>query len=450
MKYLPFIRLLLLRYLFTRKRSGLNFLGVIVGMSLSIAPFVVVQQIVDGMIQGIARRFLETATTHLRAWTYIPHAEQQDIVEDIARLEGVQYVSRELQGYGLLSSSTARSAVTLRAIPSDKWEGDAGFRQYYHIDAGSFTLEEPRSIIISRELARILEAEEGDSVRLATSNMDHNYRPLPRLSNFRVSGIVSNGYQELDRFWAYISLEDGDRILGDAEEFIGIKIEHPFSIPNPLFSRILPTPRDRRQQEQTAVLIDKIHLLLPQHWQLRDWYMLEVQRYRSFRNTRVLLLFLMCIIIVVAVMTITSSLLRLVLEQQRDLVILRCMGCSPRLIQHFLVSCGIVIGCISAILGFSLGICLAMNINEIIIFLEWCINIVVHLNESLFVGEGLNVSLLNDSFYLERIPVSPQFFHVYYIVVLVILLSAFSAYIPARRALALRPYEILFQINYLP
>jgi lipoprotein-releasing system permease protein len=85
--------------------------------------------------------------------------------------------------------------------------------------------------VLGRYLARALGVNVGDSVSLITLRNADEAQMLPKLSIFRVAGIVSSGYRELDANWFIIQSEAALRLLNPSMHMLLMdKNEHPYAL----------------------------------------------------------------------------------------------------------------------------------------------------------------------------------------------------------------------------
>ena len=283
-------------------------------------------------------------------------------------------------------------------------------------------------------MARSLGAGVGDTVKILTTRPGLRYGFVPRLSTATVTGIFTTGYQELDRLWGYIPLATGLRILApeSSQDFLGVKLEEPFA----------RLPRQVARLEPLLAPTDRIY----------TWYELEMSNYRSFQTTRALLLFIMAMIVAVAAVNISSSLIMVVLEKRVEIGVLKAMGASPSTVSASLVICGFLAGLAGALIGTSLGLFLAVNINELIHGAEVLLNLVVGAGAALLrpllplqpPAEPLRI--FNAAFYLESIPIRIRLPEVLLSAGLTVLLATLAAWFPARRAGRIRPLEVIRRV----
>ena len=440
-----------LRYLL--RKSGGNrrrTISAVAGIALSMVPLVLVMEMADGMIRGITVRYIETGSYHLQAYPTadLDESALRGAAARIGSVDGVVAVTPEHRGVGLLSSVAGKSGVQLRSVPPDLLERDSGFERYLEVEAGSFDLSDSRSIVVGRYLARELEVGPGDEVRLLTVRSLEGRSFLPRVSRFTVSGVVSTGYQELDRLWAFLPLSRGLEVLPaeSSESYLGIKIEDPYALQPALFGSPLPSLEERRDERAAVRTANDVADELGFDWRVYSWYNLERSRYVSFQTTRNLLLFIMLLIVIVASVNVSSTLVMLVVEKEQEIAFLRTLGAPPRLIERVFLASGAIIGGAGVTLGTALGIALAINVNELLAAMEQLVNLAASTWRYLFLPDSLGserILLLSRDFYLERIPISLDPLELVSLAAAAMTISLIAAVVPARRSAEIYPLELL-------
>jgi lipoprotein-releasing system permease protein len=442
-------------YTFRRIRGG------VLGIALSLIPLVVVFVVANGMISGITVRFLETGTYHLQLVARgDSDLESMEILSgDIRMLPGVRSAYPEIQGLALLAGGRGHNGVQIRGIDPAMRENDPGFQRYMELIDGDFDLSEGRSLLIGEYLAAQLELAPGDPVRIITTRSDRNARSLPRVSRFTVAGVVSSGYRELDSLWVFMSASDALRIIppGEAREIIGVKIEDPFSVEPAAgdlgFVNIAGAEsggasgmagEDESEVSESPILSD-IREIIDQNWRVYSWFDLERSQYMSFITTRNLLLFIMVLIVLVAAVNISAAMIMLVLEKQEEIAMLKALGWGRGPILRVFILAGGITGTIGTLIGLSLGTLAAYNVNLIIALIESAINAVGYVSTVLFSpAEGyIPLQLFNPDFYLSSIPVEVKIGDLAIMAGVSVLLSLIMSLLPARRAVKLRPLELL-------
>ena len=278
--------LLAVRYLFGNRavvgknRRHRRLRGGVIGVAVSIVPLVIVLQVADGMIAGIAARFIETGSYHVQAIARIQPSREEVLtaVDLVGSVAGVKVATPERQGLGLAASSSGRSGVTIRAVAPDLWDVDEPLREYLSFSSGSWDLNDERSILLGEYVADELAVVAGDTLRLLTARTGSGGRFLPRSTTVTVRGVFSTGYQDLDRLWAFIPFSLGMRLIPDssARQIIGVKVADPLAIPNPLFRpSFFQSDSSLSATIEATNAINAIKDQLGTDWRVASWFDLE-------------------------------------------------------------------------------------------------------------------------------------------------------------------------------
>jgi lipoprotein-releasing system permease protein len=411
--------------------------GAIVGIGISLVPLVLVLVVSDGMIRGITNRYMETKTSHIQA--AIPAgmdaAQAAAGLEEIRKVKGVRGAWLERNGSGVALSSGRSSAIFLRAVDAGYLE-DPGTRRYLQRVEGEMIPRNGREIVLGSALAASLGAGLGTQLTIVSPRKDEEAASQgfsPRVSIFKVSGIVTAGYRDLDALWAFVTPSAGERILdpGASEAFLAVKVEDPFS--NSL--------GDIRKS--IAVRLEEPYSTWFEGYFVRSWPEIEKSLYRSFGTTKSMLLLIMAIALIVAAVNLGSSLSTFVAEHSLEIAILRSGGASDSALRGIFTATGLLTGGAGTLTGLGAGLLLAWNINPLIRGIEWSVNLV---NSGIALLSGrpaFPVSLLDPAYYLEHIPVSVDFAQIALIGLASLGLSTASSLLPARKATKVSVQELV-------
>jgi lipoprotein-releasing system permease protein len=408
-----------LRYLLGRAKEGGRYLrGAAGGIALGLIPIIVTLMVADGMIRGITDRYLELGTAHIQIYDYMTPQGIEEVYARLEDLPGLRGAWLERQGLGALVGKKGRTGATIRATESSFWE-DPGSSRFLKTVAGSAKIEGPQDLILGEALAETLGAAVGDTLRVMTLRTSGDGNVIPRLFPFTVRGVVSSGYRELDSLWCIVDYEAGKRIL--APEFssacLMAKIDDPY----------------RRSDAMAAAIYER----LGGGYGIYTWKELQRSQYSSYESTRQLLLFIMALIVMVAAVNVSSATSMLAIERRRDIAALKAFGASPGGIRRTFVCAAFLTGLIGGAAGIALGLLIGAFINPLIHALEKALGFFSGLFHS---GE---VKILDPGYYLENIPLVIDWSAVLVIGVGVVLASMLASWLPARRAGAMPPIELL-------
>jgi lipoprotein-releasing system permease protein len=414
-----------LRYLWGKARESGHYLrGAATGIAVSLIPIIVTLIVADGMIRGITDRYLELGTGHLQIFISFNPGNGGITADTVSNINGVRGVWREKKTLGVLAGKDGKTGVTVRAIDTSFWDYPEVNSLLRLID-GKGKPENERDIVLGEALAKNIGARKGDTVRLMTLRNAEGGRLSPGTAAFNVAGIVSCGYSEIDSVWCVINLEGGKRVLpGDNSSYgLIVKIDDPYN----------------KADEMAWTIYSGTDSSLSVY----TWKELLLSQYSSYMSTRQLLLFIMALIVLVAAVNVSAATGMLALERQKDIAVLKVTGAGIRGVTGIFLWGSFLTGLAGAIIGISLGLLIACNINILIRSLEKLLSFFSHLLK------GGDVNILDPGFYLETIPVIIDWTSVFLIGFFTILCSVTASYLPARRAGKLKPMELIRK-NQLP
>lgn len=414
-----------------------SLLGAVLCIALSMIPLVVVLVVSDGMIEGITGRIVGLSSYHAQIAqdrTFQSVEKNLEVLNSIAagarEVEGVTGTFIERQGSALAAGKGGRSGAVVRAVEERFFTESSAFTQYVEIVDGEAAFPVKNSAVIGKKIAELLEIKCGDTIRLISAKTTDTGSVLPKVSSFTVSGIVSSGYQEIDALWVFIPLETGFSYLASSASTvsIGIETEDPF---DPSFETVA-----RNLEEVT-----------PDDFMFFRWSELNSAQYENFASTRVMLLFVMFLIVLVASVNISSALVMLVLERRKEIAILKSLGASGAGISCVYILTGAAAGFVGTIAGIIPGVLCAVNINSMIQWIEKAINGIGRLVYTVFSSTDYTaVHLMDPAFYLESIPVTVSVKELLVIAAGTVLLSVLVSVIPAVRAGKDKPLNILRKV----
>ena len=267
-----------------------------------------------------------------------------------------------------------------------------------------------KEVVLGYSLADQLGVRIGDIIGALTNSQRITLSPFGARSIqeviLRVSGISHAKMSEFDTVFAWVDIETAQLLTGrGGVDGIHCRIEDEF---------------------QAATFADRIDRELG--YKVVTWYDNQWAFFEALRQEKLAMFIILVFIVLVAAFNITSTLIMMVMEKQRDIGILRTLGVSGGAILRLFMIEGLLIGISGTLFGVGLGTLLAYNLNPIAEFLA-----------GLF-----GVDLFNSQiYYFDRIPVEVVHSDIFVITVASIVLSFFSTLYPAWSASRMEPVEAL-------
>ena len=423
--------------------------GALLCIGLSIVPLIVVLSITNGMIQGMTDRIIGLSSSNVQAYVTPKLSKTMDAqsyreyAQEYKAVNGVLEVYPEIGITALAAGKKMRTGAQLRAMDSDIFIKNKAFRELFTIIEGDVTEFAGQSqdsssdnssdstekfAVIGQKMAELLELHVGDTFRLITIKTN-NGKQTPKLTSFKVSAIISSGYQELDALWVFVPLET-------VYQFV--------SLANASFTIMIETP-DAYSPELVRIQRDlKAHF--GKYANFYRWDQVHEAEFENFSSTKVMLVFVMLLIVLVASINISSAIVMLVMERRREIAILKSIGATPSGITFSFIITGITCGLGGLAIGLPFGLLAAVNANQIVKFIEKLINFIAragYLIKGVPLEEIKAIKLMDPAYYLQTIPVNLPFSQVMLICLATVMLAFVVSIIPSVKAGKEKPLEII-------
>src|SRR5574344_1578200 len=417
--------------------------GAMLCIGISLVPLVAVLVISDGMIQGITGRMIGLSSRDICV-SIDPDSRSVETYEaflntanSLKQIDGITNAFPEIQGTALAAGKTARTGATVRAVQNDLFTADKNFSSLFKVVEGTTKMDGKKDAVIGQKIAELLNIHAGDTIRLITINQSSTLSVIPRVSLFKVKGIVSCGYQELDALWVFIPLRTGFSILpGTSSKYlVGLTTKDPFS---KQLGSIQGTVQEALFGNGAIPEVEYAYVY--------RWDELNASEFENFSSTKALLLLIMLLIVLVASVNISSALIMLVMERRREIAILKSVGGTAEGVTSSFLLTGFAAGAGGVLFGVPAGLLAAVNINGIISFMEKLVNICAKFVYLLGNSDGsayTDIHLLDPAYYLQNIPVSVPFNELFIIAAGTMVLSLAVSAVPAIKAGREKPLDTL-------
>lgn len=404
----PYEWLLAFRYLRARRKEGFASITAIfafLGIALGIATLITVLSVMNGLRDDLLSLILGTEGHMIVRSEEGPLSDYNVVAGDLANQEDVVSSTPFIAGEAMLSVGGRVMAGRLRAFPTEALAAKSELTERVYM--GSLGNLDASGIAIASNLAFSLGLQPGATVTLLTVKPDEVRTALPSASLFTVRAVYG---VEFDYSFPEIlvSLESGQSLFDLKDAVTGIEV----NIMDPEKIDVAISELKSRVMRESIVF--------------ESWRDINKSLVTALSVERNVMFLILTLIIVVAILNIVSGLVMVVKDKSRDISILRTMGADTGAIMRVFVLTGGTIGVVGTIIGATIGVLFAANIETIREMLGALIALTGGSNE------------LN---FLSRLPATLKLSDVISVLVLGLLLSFTATIYPAWRAARIHPIE---------
>jgi len=404
---LPFELFLGLRYLGARgTRASLSlfvWIGV-GGVFLGVAALIVVLAVMTGFQDGIRDRII-AANPHLLVFQ-TGRPALQDSAAVAARIREVHGVRTATPFVLQQVLFTAGGGATHGGLVRGVDLGAPGVRADVasQVRGGRLAplVDGEAAILLGSELARTLGVLPGDAVTLVSpQGAVTAVGMVPKMRRYTVAGTIEVGMHEYDSSLAYLALPTAQEFAGLGDGVTGIEVK-------------LADPFDAKRVGRGV--IEKLGFPF---W-VRDWMDMNRNFFAALQLEKLALFIIVTIIVLVAAFAIIGHLVLLVAEKRKEIGILKAIGASNRSLTAVFFTVGMTIGVVGTLAGSVVGLSLIWLQNTFKI-----------------------IRVPGDVYQIDYMPMKLTAADFMLIVSATLLLSLLATIIPARRAGALEPVDVL-------
>ncbi len=397
------------KYLKSNKGGLFSFttLLAIVGLSIGISSLIVVTSVMNGFEKELENRILGV----------IPHSVlvSNDPINDYELLikkakdnneiiDAAPYISIQ----GLISSSYDSKGVSVIGIDSD-YEKNMSIIPEYMITGSLKNLNERNSIVIGSLLAANLGVYAGDEINITTSDIKTSIiGSYPISVNLKIVGIYELK-TEIDQYMTFISHETAQKLKNlknNETSSIRLKTINLFEA-----DRISANVISSIDQENLSYI---------------SWKSTHGTLFEAIKFEKLLISLMLFLIVAVASILVLSTVVMTVKSKEREVGILQTIGATKRQIILIFFTQGIFVTFIGIFIGLILGFICTLNLNNLISLIETLL--------------GRN---LLEAYFINYFPYHIDYFQIFIICFISLIISLCASLIPSFRAVRLNPVEIL-------
>ncbi|MFJ1340027.1 lipoprotein-releasing ABC transporter permease subunit [Pseudomonas caricapapayae] len=341
---------------YTRAKRRNHFISFIsmtsmIGLSLGVLAMIVVLSVMNGFQREMSSRILGMVP-HASILGVQPLDDWRPVADAALKNPQVIAAAPLTEMEGMLSYKGAMQPIQVSGIDPAQ-EGKVSIVGQ-HIVQGSLQALEPGEygVVIGEISARRFRLNVGDKLTLIVPEVSSAPGGItPRMQRLNVVGVFKVG-AELDGSMAYIHMADAAQMQRwQPGQVQGVRLKLNDLYAAPQVSKAIATG-------------------LGEAYRADDWSHTQGSLFSAMKMEKTMIGLLLLMIIAVAAFNIIATLIMVVNDKGADIAILRTIGATPAQIMGTFMVQGTLIGIVGTLIGGVLGVIAAINVSQIVGWLE--------------------------------------------------------------------------------
>ena len=381
----------------------------LLGISLAVAVIITVMSVMNGFQIEIQEKMLNI----------IPHAtikninnkSNVDLLNSI--LDKKQFVESHsvfVNGEAIAITDSNFNAIQIKAYSKEASPIKNKLTQLMIEGQVNDLYDKSFNVIIGKGLSEQLKIKFGDKITFMTQdNLGIPLGSIPRVKQFKVTGIFESGVFEFDQNLVFTGLKDAQLFFQMGDRFSGTDVEY-------------------HDPNKASFYTRQIAIESGGGFLISDWTRENPSFFRSLELTKRIIFIVLILILAIACFNIISSLTMLVRQKRSNIAVIRSLGVQQYSIHKIFLAIGFFLGSIGSALGIIIGFLITTNLSTVVHFIEEILSITLYQPEIYFLNE---------------LPTRIDWSEVLIICSIAIILSMLSAFIPSYNASKIDPSELL-------
>ena len=384
----------------------------LLGISLAVAVIITVMSVMNGFQIEIQEKMLNLIpNATIKNINSINNKSNVDLLNSI--LDKKQFVESHsvfVNGEAIAITDSNFNAIQIKAYSKEASPIKNKLTQLMIEGQVNDLNDNSFNVVIGKGLSEQLKIKFGDKITFMTQdNLGIPLGSIPRVKQFKVTGIFESGVFEFDQNLVFTGLKDAQLFFQMGDRFSGTDVEY-------------------HDPNKASFYTRQIAIESGGGFLISDWTRENPSFFRSLELTKRIIFIVLILILAIACFNIISSLTMLVRQKRSNIAVIRSLGVQQYSIHKIFLAIGFFLGSIGSALGIIIGFLITTNLSTVVHFIEEILSITLYQPEIYFLNE---------------LPTRIDWSEVLIICSIAIILSMLSAFIPSYNASKIDPSELL-------
>lgn len=282
-------------------------LGVVLGMSFSIAVILCTVGLMDGFENTLKKSLMKTQGD-LYFFSKTGFFKLQDYERKVLSDSGVSTFSAYIETEAFIVDEENSQAVLMRGIESESYQKVTG----QEIKTSN------EGVIIGKELAEKLKVKMGDEIAVALASGNRNFKGLPLVVRLKVENIIEHGIYQKDLRLLYVSLSNLDTWLNSSGKV------------NVVTGKVDHVEKGVERSEKIDYLVYELEEKLGLDFRVRPYWHEFSTLIEAVHVEKIMIGLILQIIVIVSIFNIIAFTTFINEKKSKDIFLFRALGLSQK------------------------------------------------------------------------------------------------------------------------
>ena len=332
----------------------------VIGIIISVATLTVALSIFEGY-EKVLKKTILGVNSHIYVFKSGEGNLTNENIEELnnffADQSQVESTGPVIMSQAMASNRKKIKGCLIRGINWEQEEQPTSYRKF--ITDGTYELSNYNDAVIGEKLAKHLNIELGDSLKLI-STLNSEITPVglkPKEMIFRVAGLYRSGMYEYDLKYVFMNYRAASELTSIEDEYSMLEVKLDESAIENADFLAYRWSYDLDEQNQDH------------NYQISSWIDFNGNLFSLLKLEKWVIFIILSFLILIASFNVVSSVSTAIIEKKYELGILKAYGASNKLLREIFIGKTLIISFIAITFGQIMGVLISVFLSEQTFFL---------------------------------------------------------------------------------